>query len=415
MDFHGMKRKKLQALCKKHGIPANLKNKEMADRLSFIFKGKEIEDPVSCQLNSDNAGTKKNTLHCASGKDILNVEMIDLVSPSQGLEERSDFSAKVLKSSEIERLEFKTNLSPEITREDFGICGVEEDMKSGLNKEQVGNSQEGLHSATGEVALEEFGNHLVEGEGEVEMLGDQTNLPEDVCETGKAGTETEKQEDNANNPEGSNRNYMNLSLVSQISLSPASERMIGFSPKMLNNSETEVLQSETNFSPETLKFDIEICDVKENIQIDVNKEQVGDSQEVVHAAPNVTAISDEDLEQVPSEEFGDHPMEGEVEKLGDKNNLEDVCANGKGRDEAVERGDHNSPQGSNMKDVNVIHVSQEEFGYLWWKKLRNLVTTFIMVVSTILATMDPKLKPRILMERPIYLRNILQMMFLLLV
>lgn len=38
MDFHGMKRKRLQALCKKHDIPANLKNKEMADRLSLIFK-----------------------------------------------------------------------------------------------------------------------------------------------------------------------------------------------------------------------------------------------------------------------------------------------------------------------------------------------------------------------------------------
>lgn len=38
LDFHGMKRKRLQALCKKHGIPANLKNKEMADRLSSIFK-----------------------------------------------------------------------------------------------------------------------------------------------------------------------------------------------------------------------------------------------------------------------------------------------------------------------------------------------------------------------------------------
>jgi len=38
MDFHGMKRKRLQALCKKHGIPANLKNGEMANRLSLLFK-----------------------------------------------------------------------------------------------------------------------------------------------------------------------------------------------------------------------------------------------------------------------------------------------------------------------------------------------------------------------------------------
>ncbi|KAK4773291.1 hypothetical protein SAY87_028310 [Trapa incisa] len=42
MDFHEMQRKKLQSLCKKHGIPANLKNVEMADRLSLIYK--EIEE-----------------------------------------------------------------------------------------------------------------------------------------------------------------------------------------------------------------------------------------------------------------------------------------------------------------------------------------------------------------------------------
>lgn len=33
-----MKRKELQALCKEHGIPANLKNREMADRLALLLK-----------------------------------------------------------------------------------------------------------------------------------------------------------------------------------------------------------------------------------------------------------------------------------------------------------------------------------------------------------------------------------------
>ncbi|POO00322.1 hypothetical protein TorRG33x02_041000 [Trema orientale] len=41
MDFHGMKRKELQALCKNHGIPANLTNREMADRLSLLLKEDE--------------------------------------------------------------------------------------------------------------------------------------------------------------------------------------------------------------------------------------------------------------------------------------------------------------------------------------------------------------------------------------
>ncbi|PON48943.1 hypothetical protein PanWU01x14_233440 [Parasponia andersonii] len=41
MDFHGMKRKELQALCKNDGIPANLTNREMADRLSLLVKEDE--------------------------------------------------------------------------------------------------------------------------------------------------------------------------------------------------------------------------------------------------------------------------------------------------------------------------------------------------------------------------------------
>ncbi|XP_048592275.1 uncharacterized protein LOC106354651 isoform X2 [Brassica napus] len=47
MDFHGMNRKNLQILCKKHGIPANLKNIEMANRLaSLIFQKEEEEEEV---------------------------------------------------------------------------------------------------------------------------------------------------------------------------------------------------------------------------------------------------------------------------------------------------------------------------------------------------------------------------------
>lgn len=38
MDFENMKRKELQSICKKHGIPANLSNQEMVDRLSSLFK-----------------------------------------------------------------------------------------------------------------------------------------------------------------------------------------------------------------------------------------------------------------------------------------------------------------------------------------------------------------------------------------
>ncbi|XP_022772481.1 uncharacterized protein LOC111315162 [Durio zibethinus] len=52
MDFHGMKRKDLQTLCKKHGVPANLTNREMVDQLASIYK--EDEEPISLEKLSTN-------------------------------------------------------------------------------------------------------------------------------------------------------------------------------------------------------------------------------------------------------------------------------------------------------------------------------------------------------------------------
>ncbi|KAH9624452.1 hypothetical protein KSS87_008142 [Heliosperma pusillum] len=44
MDFHSLDRKKLQQLCKKHGIPANLKTVEMANRLFSLLIKEEIPE-----------------------------------------------------------------------------------------------------------------------------------------------------------------------------------------------------------------------------------------------------------------------------------------------------------------------------------------------------------------------------------
>ncbi|KAL3840120.1 hypothetical protein ACJIZ3_024711 [Penstemon smallii] len=45
MDFQILKRKELQALCKKHNIPANLSNLDMANKLTALFKIQETEKP----------------------------------------------------------------------------------------------------------------------------------------------------------------------------------------------------------------------------------------------------------------------------------------------------------------------------------------------------------------------------------
>ncbi|KAG4401862.1 hypothetical protein GLYMA_02G080700v4 [Glycine max] len=323
MDFHGMKRKRLQALCKKHDIPANLKNKEMADRLSLIFKGKEIEDPVG----SGNVGTMKDTPRCVSGKDI-NVEMIDLVTPGPGLEERSVVSVKNLKSSEIERLEFETNSSREITRGDFGICGVEEDMKSGLNEEQVVNSQGGLHSAPVIVAVEEFNKPLVEGEGE--HLGGENNLLEDLCENGKERDEAVEQS-NHNSPQGSNMKDVNVLHVSQ---EESGYPMV---------EEDEAAEQGHHNNPQANIKDVNVLHVSHEESGYPMVEEDEAAEQGHHNNPQASNIKDVNVLHVSHEESG-YPM---VDK-----------------EEAVEQGDNSSPQGSSsMKDVNVLHVSQEESGY----------------------------------------------------
>ncbi|KAL2519838.1 uncharacterized protein Fot_23761 [Forsythia ovata] len=60
MDFHSMKRKELQSLCKKYSIPANLSNLDMADKLTSISK--ETEKPLirgrSCLKGPDGNASK---------------------------------------------------------------------------------------------------------------------------------------------------------------------------------------------------------------------------------------------------------------------------------------------------------------------------------------------------------------------
>ena len=119
------------------------------------------------------------------------------------------------------------------------------------------------------------------------------------------------------------------------------------------------LEFEKNLPPATATDDIEICDVEENKQGGVNKDHIHDSQEVLHAAPSAVVMNDVDLVKVASNEFDNHLVEREFEKLVDKTDLdEDVCGTGKGGAEDEKQDDTNSPQGSNMNDVN-----QEASGY----------------------------------------------------
>ncbi|CAK8532809.1 unnamed protein product [Lathyrus sativus] len=94
MDFFSMKRKKLQSLCKKHGIPANLKNKDMAEKLSLIYKEEKNENPGSRRLRSD--------------VDKSNVEIIVLDSDSD-----SEVQMEALDTVAEKDSNEKTNVSTE--------------------------------------------------------------------------------------------------------------------------------------------------------------------------------------------------------------------------------------------------------------------------------------------------------------
>ncbi|CAA7013505.1 unnamed protein product [Microthlaspi erraticum] len=61
MDFHGVNWKDLQALCKKHGIPANLKTTKMATRLASVFQETEeivVETTMSHEVSVEDDDLK---------------------------------------------------------------------------------------------------------------------------------------------------------------------------------------------------------------------------------------------------------------------------------------------------------------------------------------------------------------------
>ncbi|KAL3592575.1 hypothetical protein D5086_011215 [Populus alba] len=73
MIFHGMKRKQLQALCKKHGIPANKSNAEMAHLLTLTLKANEnpiTQDYGEVPNESDSTNVPKKSKSVKFSPDV---------------------------------------------------------------------------------------------------------------------------------------------------------------------------------------------------------------------------------------------------------------------------------------------------------------------------------------------------------
>ncbi|QHN79162.1 hypothetical protein HN51_056319 [Arachis hypogaea] len=183
MDLHAMKRKQLQSLCKKHGIPANLKNLEMAHRLSSILK--EKEDFGACPNMSDvetnklNSSHHDNDHHKVTTSDASEVNVISSLkrSASTDSEQTIGYSPKHHKNSEIKGLESQRNSTiPDSPRdEDAGACD--------MNNVDLAK-----------VASVEYAKDLVVEE--VAKLDDNSRVLhncDNVNETRKGGDEAEKQ------------------------------------------------------------------------------------------------------------------------------------------------------------------------------------------------------------------------------
>ncbi|KAL2497093.1 Uncharacterized protein Adt_22643 [Abeliophyllum distichum] len=76
MNFHSLKRKELQSLCKKYSIPANLSNLDMADKLTSIYK--EKEKPLirgrSCLKGPDGNASKTESDDVVENKKVKKVK-----------------------------------------------------------------------------------------------------------------------------------------------------------------------------------------------------------------------------------------------------------------------------------------------------------------------------------------------------
>ncbi|KAL5080758.1 hypothetical protein RYX36_009179 [Vicia faba] len=118
MDFFTMKRKKLQSLCKKHGIPANLKNKDMAEKLSLIYKEEENENPGSRRLRSDANNSNVEIIVLDSDSD-SDVQMEDTVAEKECDEKTNVSAAEHLLDEEPDQVLTSSPLSE--VKSDFNV------------------------------------------------------------------------------------------------------------------------------------------------------------------------------------------------------------------------------------------------------------------------------------------------------
>ncbi|GFY85641.1 hypothetical protein Acr_04g0003790 [Actinidia rufa] len=149
MDFHSMKRKELQALCKKHKIPANLTNLKMANKLASLLKEKEKPTTRgrSCLKNLGEVVSENDSdvdLPRVVKKRTRNVERSDSLEVRYGA--RGDHLASALEDTmvttrrSLRRREVISEKSKEV-EEDVAVLRKNQRVRSS-KKKNVGTGDE---------------------------------------------------------------------------------------------------------------------------------------------------------------------------------------------------------------------------------------------------------------------------------
>ncbi|KAF5204272.1 hypothetical protein FRX31_006140 [Thalictrum thalictroides] len=128
MEFHKLKRKDLQALCKKHNLHANRTNVEMINDLTSLLKKPELEAKLLENLNgSDEIKKAKRVRFCIEGEEEEHVRSVNLKKVGDG--------------NVLQRMR-KSLLKPNFERYDQNVeeMGITEDPK--VQKKRTGKTAE---------------------------------------------------------------------------------------------------------------------------------------------------------------------------------------------------------------------------------------------------------------------------------
>ncbi|CAH8370998.1 unnamed protein product [Eruca vesicaria subsp. sativa] len=175
MDFHGMNRRNLQILCKKHGIPANLKNIEMANRLASLFQKEDEETVTETKVSPEEDSVEAD--------DGIKEEEEDLVVSRKGKKVR--FSPE----SDNQVFEFTRSVKKNVRtiRRKHGKA-LEEDgrsveLKRSKRSVSKGITVDGSNSVSGIVEVEKGDSNSVKVTRRSKRIGSKGSAQEEGKET----------------------------------------------------------------------------------------------------------------------------------------------------------------------------------------------------------------------------------------